>query len=150
MGILVPRNPRSDSGQHHFPVPWVLLGQEGILTVSAAEGRHGGQTRELMCVTWAPMSARDMGQPRCATGTWPGPPCSSARLLLCRRYPRLSNMPDPVLCVLRSVQTPPPLPCPWPNCGRRAATASWPRSLRTPSVGKHTQPATRRGSFFQS
>lgn len=27
----------------------VLLGQEGTLTVSAAEGHHGGQTRELAC-----------------------------------------------------------------------------------------------------
>ena len=41
----------------------VLLGQEGTLTVSAAEGHHGGQTRELVCVTWAPVSARDVGQP---------------------------------------------------------------------------------------
>lgn len=41
----------------------VLLGQEGTLTVSTAEGHHGGQMRELVCVTWVPVSARDMGQP---------------------------------------------------------------------------------------
>lgn len=125
VGIPVPPGPGSDSGQHHFPEPWCppWPGEGTPRQCPLQKSHHGGQMRELVCVTWVPVSAWDMGQP-----------------LLCQRHHRLSRRPDPVLCVLRSVRTPPPCPVPGELRTACGMTASWPTEFTNAIVGKHSPP----------
>lgn len=66
-----------------------LLGQEGVLTVSAAEGRHSGQTRELVCVTWVPRECSGRGAAWVLCGHPAGAALHSAHLPLCHWRPQL-------------------------------------------------------------